>query len=150
MAYISGIDCKVYYNSGTYGSPTWVEWSCVRDTTFALTLEEVDATCRGGNGFRQSAISLKSIEVSGNAVKDKDDASFVAIETAARSETVLDVLVLDGVRTSADSDGWRMDVQIYGWTENQPYEDIVTIDFTMKPARSANSPTAVSGPQPPA
>lgn len=150
MGAIRGIDCKVYINTGTYESPTWAEWACVRDTTLNLTYDEADATCRGSGGWRQSAVTLATMEVTGNAIKEKDDASFVAMEAAARAKTVMDILVLDGVRTSADSDGWRLDAQIFSWTENQPYEDIVTVDFTIKPARSANAPTAVSGPQPPA
>lgn len=149
MAEIRGIDCKVYYNTGTYGSPTWAEWSCVRDTTFNLTFDEVDATCRGGGGYRQSAITLSSIEVTGNAIKEKSDASFVAIEAAAVAKTVLDVLVMDGPVDDDDSDGWRMDAQIFSWTENQPYEDIVTVDFTLKPARSANAPVPFQGTTPP-
>lgn len=135
-------------NSAEYATPTWVEWLCVRDTTLSIDYEEVDATCRGSGGWRQSAISLASLEVSGNAIKEKDDATFLLIEAAAQAKTVIDILVMDGVRTSADSDGYRLDAQIFSWTENQPYEDIVTIDFTIKPARSANAPTPVSGPQP--
>ena len=150
MGAIRGVECKVYLNTGSYESPTWSEWACTRDTTLAFDFEEVDASCRGGGGFRQSAVALTALEVSGSAIKEKDDAVFVAMELAARSRTIVDVLVLDGVRTSADSDGWRLDAQIFGWTENQPFEDIVTVDFTLKPARSANVPTAVSGPQPPA
>ena len=122
----------------------------MRDTTLSIDYEEVDATCRGSGGWRQSAISLSTLEVSGNAIKDKADTTFVAIEAAAQAKTVIDILVMDGVRTSVDSDGYRLDAQIFTWTENQPYEDIVTVDFTIKPARSANAPTPVSGPQPPA
>lgn len=150
MGAIRGIDCKVYINTGTYGTPVWAEWQCVRDTSLNLTYDEADATCRGSGGFRQSAVTLASLEVTGNAIKEKDDASFIAMETAARNKTIMDILVMDGVRTSADSDGWRLDAQIFGWNENQPYEDIVTVDFTIKPARSANAPAAVAGPQPPA
>ncbi len=124
MGAIRGIDCKVYFNTGTFVAPTWSEWQCVRDTTLNLTYEEVDATCRGSGGWRQSAISLASLEVSGNAIKEKEDASFVAIETAAKAKTVIDILVLDGPRLSADSDGYRLDAQIFSWNENQPYEDI--------------------------
>lgn len=146
MGSIQGVECKVYFNTATYGTPTWVEWSCARDTTLSIDYEEVDASCRGGGGYRQSAIALTSIEVSGNAIKDKADTTFVAIEAAARAKTVIDILVLDGPRLSASTDGYRMDAQIFNWTENQPFEDTVTIDFSIKPARSANAPTPVSGP----
>lgn len=150
MGEIRGLDCKIYFNSGTYGTPTWAEWACVRDTVLNLTHDEVDSSCRGSGGFRRIATTLSMLEVSGTALKDKDDPSFVALELAARNKTTVDILVMDGVRTSADSDGWRLDGQILNWTENQPFEDIVSVDFSIKPARSENAPTAVAGPQPPA
>lgn len=147
MGAIRGIDCKVYINTGTYVTPTWAEWACVRDTTLSLTYDETDATCRGSGGWRQSAVTLASMEVSGSAIKEKADPSFIAMELAAQQKTVMDILVLDGGRLSADTDGWRLDAQIFSWTENQAYEDIVTVDFSIKPARSEHAPTAVSGPQ---
>lgn len=150
MGAIRGIDCKVYINTGTYGTPVWAEWQCVRDTTINLTYSEADATCRGSGGWKQSAVTLANLEVTGTAIKEKADASFLAMESAAQDLTVMDLLVMDGDRTSASSDGWRFDGQIFTWTENQPFEDIVTVDFTIKPARSANAVLPVSGPQPPA
>lgn len=145
MGVIRGMDCKVYVNTATYASPTWVEWTCVRDTTVDLTIEEADATCRGSGGMRQTVATLSALEVSGTALKDKT-ASYLAFEAAARNKAVLDVLVLDGVRTSADTDGWRLDVQIFSWSEGQPFEDMATIDFTMKPTRSDHAPEFISGP----
>ncbi len=150
MGAIRGVECRIYLNTGSYGTPTWAEFVCLKDTTISLDFGEVDATCRGGGGYKQSAVTLTSLEVSGSAIKEKADTTFVAMESAAVGKTVVDLLVMDGVRTSADSDGWRFDGQIFSWTENQPLEDIVTVDFTIKPARSVNATAAVSGPQPPA
>lgn len=145
MGAIRGIECKIYLNTGTHGSPTWVEWSCARDATFNLTFEEVDATCRGSGGYRQSAITLSAIEVTGNAIKEKADSTFLLMEAAAVAKDVIDVLVMDGSRTDANSDGWRLQAQFFSWVENQAYEDIVTVDWTMKPARDTNPPVQFQG-----
>lgn len=147
MGAIRGVECKVYLNTGTYEAPTWAEFLCVKDTTISLDFGEVDATCRGGGGTKQSAVTLTSLEVSGGAIKEKLDPTFLAMEAAAWAKTVVDVLVLDGPRLSADSDGYRFDGQLFTWNENQPIEDIVTVDFTLKPARSLNATAPVSGPQ---
>lgn len=150
MGVIRGIDCKIYVNTSVdpdpYANPVWSEWQCVRDATLNLTFDEQDATCRGSGGYRLSSPTLTTLEVTGDAVKDKDDASFIAMEAAAINKSIVDILVLDGARASADTDGWRLDAQFSSFSENQPYEDIVTVDFTLKPARSANAPTPVSGP----
>ncbi len=140
MASINGLDCKLYVNTATYGSPTWVEWPCVRSSVLNLTYDEVDATCRGSGGFRRTSPTLALLEVTGDAIKDKDDASFIDMQDAARAKTVLDIMVLDGDRTVDGSDGWRLDAQIFSWTENQPLEDVVTVDFTIKPSPTANAP----------
>lgn len=152
MGEIRGVECKIYLNVETtdaYADPDWSEWLCVRDVTLNLTFDETDATCRGGGGFRASAPTLTSIEVTGQAIKEKADAVFIAMELAARTKASVDVLVMDGPRASADADGWRFRGKFFNWTENQPFEDIVMIDFALKPARDANPPAAVAGPQPP-
>lgn len=153
MTTIRGVACQIYLNvedTDAYADPDWGQFACVRDATLNLTFDEADTTCRGGGGFRTSDPVLTSIEVSGQALKDKDDAVFVAMELAARNKTTIDILVMDGPRASADSDGWRFRGKIFSWNENQPYEDVVTVDFTIKPTNDANPPAAVSGPQPPA
>lgn len=142
MAEIRGIDCTVYFDSGG----GYTEWECVRNTSINLTFDETDATCRGSGGYRQSAVTLATLEVTGDAIKDKADASFLAIEAAAIAKTTLPVLVMDGDRTLATSDGWLFDAQVFSWGEEQNYEDIVTVSFTIKPARGS-APAKVTGPQ---
>ena len=150
MGAIRGVECKIYLNTSIYATPTWVEWLCARDSTLSMDMGEADASCRGGGGFKMSAPTLTALEVSGTALKEKEDPTFIAMELAARGNTIVDILVMDGDRTSVDSDGWRLDAQFFNWSEQQPLEDVVAIDWTLKPARSLNKPTAVSGPQPPA
>lgn len=143
MGAIEGLSCKVYRNTGSYGSPVWALWQCVRDTTIDITFDEVDATCRGGGGLRQNAVTLTTIEVSGEAIKEKTDTSFVAMELAARNKAIVDVMVLDGAEDVEGTTGWRFDAHITSWSEAQPVEDIVKVSFTLKPARSENVPTFI-------
>lgn len=147
MGAIRGVSCRTYLNTGTYEAPTWVEWLCQRDSTLSMDMGEADASCRGGGGFKMSTPTLTSLEVSGTALKEKDDPTFLAMELAAQGKTIVDVLVMDGPRLDATSDGWRMDAQFFNWSEQQPLEDVVSVDWTLKPARSLNKPKAVSGPQ---
>jgi hypothetical protein len=141
MAEIRGIDCKVMFDPGT----GYIEWECVRNTSLNLTFDETDATCRGSGGYRQTAVTLASLEVTGDAVKDKADASFLAIEAAAIAKSTLPMRILDGDPTLASTSGWEFDGQVFSWTEDQNYEDIVTVSFTLKPARGS-APALLTGP----
>ncbi len=151
MGAIRGVECVVYVNVSVeedpYADPDWQAWGCLRDTTLNLTFDEVDASCRGGGGFRASEVALTSIEVTGNAIKDKEDATFVALEQLAIGKSKIDVLVLDGPKASADTSGWRFIGKIFSWSEAQAFEDILKIDFTLKPARDiAHPPQPIEGP----
>lgn len=138
MAEIRGLNCRLYYSpdSGT----TWSTWNCVKDVTVSLSLEEVDASCRGSGGFRLSATTFGALEVSGNAIKNKSDTSFLAFEAAAISKSPILVQVTDGDRTVSGTSGWEFESNITEWSENQPFEGIVEVDFTMKPAHATTAP----------
>lgn len=149
MGTLRGIECKLYINTSIdadpYANPTWSEIACIRNATLNLEFEEVDATCRGAGGFRASEPTLTALEVTGDAIKDKDHAAFLAAEAAAVGKSEVDLVVLDGPIDDDDSDGWRFSGKFFSWNENQPYEDIVTVDFNAKPGRAANNPTQFQG-----
>ncbi len=144
---IRGLESVVFLNTGSYDAPTWVEWTAVIDASLSMDFGEVDVTTRGSGGVKVSTPTLTSIEVSGSALKDKDDATQVAMELAAQGKTAVEVLVLDGPRLSSDSDGWRMSAIFSKWEEQQPLEGRTEISWTLIPTRSAHKPVAVSGPQ---
>lgn len=148
MPAIRGVDAKLYYNSGTFAAPVWNEWQCVRSTTLSLTFDSVDASCRGSGGWKLNAPTLSNLEISGDALIDKDDASYLALRLAAYNKTVVDFLVMDGPRASATSDGFRFAGQFSDFSTEQPYDDLQSASFTIQPARSADqpNPVAVTGP----
>lgn len=149
MGTIRGVDAKIYLNTETvdpYANEEWTFWETNKEATLNMDFTEADATCRGGGGFKASAPTLTAIEVTGTALKDKSDPVFVAMELAARTKATIDVLVLDGPLASADTDGVRMQAIFTSWNETQTLEDVVNIEFTMKPGRSEHVPEFVSGP----
>ena len=40
------LECKTYYNTGTYASPTWVELTALRGLTLNLERAQVDLSIR--------------------------------------------------------------------------------------------------------
>jgi len=148
MGAIIGLECKVYLNTGaSYASPTWTEVDCIQDATLDLQWEEADASSRGSQ-FRQLVASIGTLEVSGSAIRDKDNAAFVALDLAARNKTIVDVVVLDGSILLDESQGYRFEGQVFSWTRNEALADVVAHDFTIKPTLSANAPVFFEGETP--
>ena len=148
MAVLKGINCKVYYNSGTYGSPTWALVNPVIEVSVNLENSTFDASNRDSN-YRLQLPALTDISVDFRFHKDKADTDFLALETAAQTRANLDLLILDGIQASADSDGWRILGFFSSWTESQPLEDAVTVDATYVPAAVANAVAVATGTAPP-
>lgn len=148
MAVLKGIDCKVYRNSATYGSPTWSLVNPVIEVTVNLENSAFDASNRDSN-YRLQLPALTDISVDIRMHKDKADADFEALEDAAQGRTTIDLLILDGVNTLDASDGWRIQGFFTSWNESQPLEDAVTVDATFVPAATANAVEVTTGTTPP-
>lgn len=147
MGTIRGVDCKIYLNTGTYATPTWTEWTSIVNATLNMEVGEFDASRRGSGAWRERGTTLRDISVDGECIKDKDDTTFVAIESSVQSNASVELLIMDGDRTSANSDGVRGLFRALSWNEGQELEEGVSIDFNFRPYPNTDSPPAfVSGP----
>ena len=61
-----GMEAKLYRNTGTYATPTWVEMLNVKDLTLNLEASEADVTTRGNAGWRAT---IAALTVSGISLK---------------------------------------------------------------------------------
>ena len=147
MAVMSGRGGYVYRNTGTYASPTWAQVNPVIEVTVNLDSSAFDASNRDSN-YRLQLPSLIEVSADFRFHKDKDDADFLALEAAAQTGANIDLLILDGVRTSAASDGWRIQGFFTSWNESQPLEDAITVDATFVPAAIANPIAVATGTAP--
>ena len=91
-----GLDAKLYRNTGTYGSPTWVEMTNVKDLTLNLEAGEADVTTRGNAGWRATLAALKDASIEFEMVWDTADAAFTAIKDAFFGGTSVEFAVMDG------------------------------------------------------
>ncbi len=150
MPGIRGMDCVLLVNMSTnadpYANPDWQPWSCCKDVKLDLTWNSADASCRGGGRFVQNLLTSGELKITGSAVKEKDDPVFVAVAAAALNTTILDLIVLDGPKSNATSEGFRFSGQVSSWSENQAYQDAVMMDFEIGVARSSHAPATVKGP----
>ena len=144
MGTIRGLDCELFYNSGTFGSPTWNAVDAVRDANYEISLNEVDASRRGSGGWRENETTLRDATLNVTFIKDKDDTHFVAIQTAAQAGTAVELVAYDGGNASG-SDGLDAMWKCTSWTETQDLEGIVICEAVFRPTPSTDlTPTFIS------
>ena len=142
MAIVLGLNAKLYRNTGTYATPVWDEVPNVRDLSTNLEKTDADVTTRGGNGWRQRAVTLKDGTVDFGMVWDTADADFTAIKDAFFNDTQVDFWVLDGDSTTTGNQGLRAEMEIGNFTRNENLEEALTVDVSIFPGRgvSGNPP----------
>ncbi len=140
MAYVLGMNAKLYYNTGSYASPTWTLISNVRDLTLNLERGDTDITTRGGGGWRQSVATLADGSIDFGMVWDTADTVFTAIKNAFVNNTTVEFLALDGLQATTGSQGLRATMAITSFSRNEGLEDALTVDVSAKTAYADNAP----------
>jgi len=134
------MEAKVYRNTGTWATPTWVEITNVRDVTLNLETGEADVTTRANSGWRATAATLKEASVEFEMVWDTADAGFTAIKDAFFDGESIDLAVMDGDITQNGTQGLRAEFSITSFSRSEPLEEAITVSVTAKPAYSQNAP----------
>lgn len=137
---IRGLDCKLYRNTNTYASPTWVEIENVKDLSVPDEKTMADAATRR-SAIAEEVGTLRKLGVEFNMVKDHDDADWEAIHDAYWAGTVVDILCLDGSKDVVGSRGVRFGCEVAKFDEEQNLEGVVMNNVRLSPSRkSANPP----------
>lgn len=146
--YVLGFESKLYRNTATYESPTWVEVDNIRDNSLTLEAGEADLTTRANGGWEAVVAALRKGAVEFEMVWDKGDANFQAFRTAffARGGGAIDVMILDGDRETADVEGLRATMCVLKFTRNEELAEGVKASVSMKPTYSAHKPEWVTMP----
>jgi hypothetical protein len=134
-----GLDCKLYYNSATYASPTWVELTNVKDVTIALSKGEAD-TSRRGNTWRSRKGTLKDASIDFNLVQEDGDTGFDVLLDSFLNGTPVELLAIDGEYDEEGAQGLRATCEIFKNDAGQNLEEAEMFDFSAKPTPAANDP----------
>lgn len=141
MAEVLAEDAKVYYNSATYGSPTWVEID-VKNLTLSLDKGEADVTTRGSGGWNEFLDGLIDATVDFQLVWDTADAAQTAIRSAFTGKTGIEVLVLDGSSATNGSQGIRMTCMVKTFSRNEQLGEALMVDVSLRPRKNADAAPA--------
>lgn len=130
---VVGKDCKLYYNSGTHTSPTWVEVKKAINVSANLGKGEADVSSRA-TSWKLVKGALKELEISFTyRHKAGVDTVFDALLAAYMGDIAKEFAVMDSDITNAGAQGPRAFCEILSMNETQELENSVEYEFTLKP-----------------
>lgn len=130
-----GLTAKLYYNSNTYVSPSWVDVSSLIRGDVSTNLEKGDAdVSTRGSTWRMHAGTLKDLTIEFEMLVRPLSQVYLDFLDAFLNDTLMDVLVLTGDKDQAGNDGVRAVVQVMGFARNEPLEDAITNSVSLMPA----------------
>ena len=140
-----GMEARLYRNSASYATPTWVEVTNVKDVTLNLEKGEADVTTRANNGWRATVGTLKDASVEFQMVWDTADAGFTEIQQAFFGNTPIEFAIMSGDITDPESEGLRATCDIFSFTRNEALEEAIMVDVSIKPTYADNAPEWING-----
>jgi hypothetical protein len=125
-----GRECKLYYNSGTFASPTWTEITRAIDVAYTIASERGNVSSRVSL-WKMEKKALNGLELTfGYRYRQGvTDAVFDALRPMALSNTVVEFAVADGAIATTGNEYLRASYQI-DMTMNQALGDGVMAEFT--------------------
>lgn len=137
-----GLDCKLYRNTATFGSPTWNEITKARDVTRTIEANEAEGGARDDD-YEAMVRTRKKLSIEFEMVADPaiDDYDALVAALDADPGTVLDIAIADGAIATVGTRYLRADYQVFSMTESQPLDGVNMDQFTLKRTYSANPVT---------
>lgn len=138
-----GILCHVYNNTGTYGSPTWSAVDGISEMSIKPSWDEAEGSTRQSR-VKRVLKTIMALAISGKLKVDSTDTNgYLAFLAALHSDSVLDLMILDGPSSVNGVTGYRADWQVFEGEEDQGLNTVLWMGFTLKPALTANPVSSV-------
>jgi hypothetical protein len=134
-----GMECKAYY--GVAGSQATTEMPNLKNVTLGLSKAEADVTTRGNAGWRAMVGTLKEGSVEFEMVWDPDEGGFAALKDAWFNNTAIALLIMDGDKAVAGSEGLDADFSVIEFQRTENLEEAVMASVTVKPTYSTRAPS---------
>lgn len=144
-AYVGG-EAKFYYNSGTYGSPTWVLIPNSQDLDAPDSRTQVPAPTRGAWPFIGHLPGSRTMGLAWSSLKKKgtSDAVSTAIKAAYDAGTPMEFAVCDGPIATTGTKGKRMIGIVTKADDGLPLDGstITNFEVTLAVNNGGNNPTS--------
>lgn len=137
---IVGFNGKMYYNTGTYGSPTWTIISNVGDIKMTDEADEGEIPIRAGAGYMLYVAGLRKVGWEWSSLYNPADTAISALITAYDARTPTEFLFLDQASGTTGSYGMRVTCMIFKAPRQEELSKAMMYDFAIKPTYAANAP----------
>jgi len=131
-----GGEMYLYYNSGSYGTPTWVIVGDIGDVTPNDNDTEIPVPLRSNYPFMTYMRGMTDLSAEFQLLYKSgvSDTVYKAFEDAKKNRTPMDLLFLDGPVATEGSKGVRAISDVFKFTPGQPVDGAVMVDVGVKPS----------------
>lgn len=88
---VKGVDIVILVDTGTQGSPVWTAVGGQRGATLSESVETIDLTHKGSNGYKEYDYGFADWTISCDGVYISDNAGYTALVDAMRNKTPVKV-----------------------------------------------------------
>lgn len=143
---ITGRKARAYYNSGTFGSPVWVELTHAKDVETPFDKAKISISDRA-SVWDKVAPGQKSGSAKLTYRKRRGtDAAFDALLDSYVDDVILDLLILDGAVDETGAMGWRFPAMVHEFSRKEGQGDVVEYSFGCEIADTDSAPGTVFEP----
>lgn len=130
----TGLDAKLYYNSGTHASPTWVLITRAVDVAAPLSQDESEVNSRSSR-WKKRLPNLKDVELNfGYRVPRGADTVFDALLAMLISGNIVEFACMDDIITYTGAQGPRAYMMATAQNLSQALADGGLVEFSLKAA----------------
>lgn len=139
-----GLECKLYYNTGTHAAPTWVLIAKAINVSANLTKGDATQPSRESTWQKHKG-TIKDLEVTFTYRKKQGtDTVFDALQAAWVAGTIYEYAVLDGLVTQSGCQGPRAFCEIFDMNLTQELEGVEEVEFVLRPTYKEESSAVVN------
>lgn len=143
--YFIGGEAKLYYNAGTYASPTWTLIDNCIDLDMPDARNAVGAVTRGTWPYMGYIPGSRDVSLTWNSLQRQEttDTVLTALIAAYDAGTVTEFAVADQAIATVGCKYRRLTCIITKCDESEPIDGVVTLAFEAKPAlnNAGNNPS---------
>jgi hypothetical protein len=133
-----GKNAKLYYNTATFGTPTWVEILKARAVKWSLKWNRAKSATRGSL-IQRGGKTDGEVPVSFTVEQDLTDAPVLAVRAAIISPTaVFDMMVLNAGSAVNGAFGVRGEFDLFSLDDDQGLQNTLAYDVGAEPSATAN------------
>ncbi len=135
-----GAGAVLYYNSASYGTPTWVPITNVGDLELDIDFEEAEAATRASGMATEP--TLQHFEIGFEMLEDMSDTVFVALKGFFLAKTSEDYFVCSGAYNASGENYARSDCKIVSFKKTEPLKGVNK--YAVKIKRAYNTTHAIT------